>query len=127
MQTQLSAADYGDDMTTNRRTFLQETLLSGGLAGLVGSDTGRHGLSEHLFSLAGQIMPPEPAAGKHDSRTFWDNFGATADNTAGDAPVGVHGRGLIHNLQPTPAQETLIVKSISSTTPKTRLWFMRTQ
>lgn len=82
-------------MTTDRRTFLQETLLSGGLAGLIGSDPGGRRLSEHLLSFAGQIVT-EPPAGKHDSRSFWDSFGAEADSSGGGSPAGVHGRGLIH-------------------------------
>jgi len=82
-------------MTTNRRTFLQETLLSGGLAGLIGSDPRGHGLSEHLLSLAGQIAPADASTGLHDSRSFWDSFGAAADNPGGSQPGGVHGRGLI--------------------------------
>jgi hypothetical protein len=83
-------------MTTNRRTFLQETLLGGGLAGLVGSGPTGYGISEHLLSLAGQLAPAELPTGKHDSRSFWDSFGADADGTGGTPPAGVHGRGLIH-------------------------------
>src|ERR1700735_4871878 len=95
MYTQLFAADYGVEMTTNRRTFLQETLLSGGLAGLIASNP-KGALSEHLLSLAEQIAPADTSIGAHDSKSFWDSFGAAADNPAGGAPAGVHGRGLIH-------------------------------
>lgn len=94
MYTQLFAADYGVDMTTNRRTFLQETLLSGGLAGLIASNP-KGALSEHLLSLAEQIAPADTSSGLHDSRSFWDSFGAAADSSGSAAPGGVHGRGLI--------------------------------
>jgi hypothetical protein len=83
-------------MATSRRTFLQESLLSGGLAGLVGSDLKGHDLSERLLLFASQAASEGAPAGKHDSRSFWDNFGAAADNPNGSAPAGVHGRGLIH-------------------------------
>src|SRR5271170_2265498 len=83
-------------MTTSRRTFLQESLLSGGLASLIGSDLKGHDLSEHLLSFAAQVSPGDTPAGKHDSRRFWDSFGAAADSPGGDTPQGVHGRGLIH-------------------------------
>ena len=83
-------------MTTNRRTFLQETLLGGGLAGLIGSDPRGRGLSEHLLSLAEQVAPADTSHGLHDSRSFWDSFGAAADNPIGNAPSGVHSRGLVH-------------------------------
>jgi hypothetical protein len=83
-------------MTTNRRTFLQETLLGAGFAGLIGSDPKGQGLSEHLLSLAGQIAPADTSTGRHDSKSFWDSFGAAADSSGDTAPSGVHGRGLIH-------------------------------
>jgi len=81
-------------MTTSRRTFLQETVLSGGLAGLIGSDPHGRELSERLLSLAGQIAPGGASTGLHDSKSFWDSFGAAADSPGGGAPQGVHGRGL---------------------------------
>jgi len=81
-------------MTTSRRTFLQETVLSGGLAGLIGSDPHERELSERLLSLAGQIAPGGASTGLHDSKSFWDSFGAAADSPGGGAPQGVHGRGL---------------------------------
>jgi hypothetical protein len=81
-------------MTTNRRTFLQETLLSGGLAGMIGADLKGHDLSERLLTFAAQVAPGDAGTGKHDSKSFWDNFGAAADPN-GAAPGGVHGRGLI--------------------------------
>jgi hypothetical protein len=83
-------------MTTSRRTFLQETVLSGGLAGLIGSDLKGHDLSERLLAFTGQVAPGGPSIGLHDSKSFWDNFGAMADSSGGDSLQGVHGRGLIH-------------------------------
>jgi hypothetical protein len=83
-------------MTTNRRTFLHETLLGGGLAGLIGSDPRGHRLSEQLLSFAGQIAPTDTSTGLHDSKSFWDSFGEVADSSGGGSPQGVHGRGLIH-------------------------------
>ena len=83
-------------MATSRRTFLQESLLSGGFAGLVGSDLKGHDLSERLLSFASQVASEDAPTGKHDSKSFWDSFGAAADNPNGSAPAGVHGRGLIH-------------------------------
>jgi hypothetical protein len=88
------AADNDADMPTSRRTFLQETLLSGGLAGLVGPDLKTHELTERLLAFAAQDSTL--TTGKHDSKSFWDSFGAAADNLGGETPQGVHGRGLIH-------------------------------
>jgi hypothetical protein len=81
-------------MSASRRTFLQESLLGGGLAALLGPLAERHGLAEKLLAAAGQAGQGADPVGAHDSKSFWDSFGAAADS--GDAPPsGVRGRGLI--------------------------------
>ena len=81
-------------MTASRRAFLHDSLFGGGLAAFLGTDSRGRALSERLLSLAAQT-PSDSATGAHDSKNFWDSFGAIADNSNQDAS-GVHGRGLVH-------------------------------
>ncbi|HWB31792.1 MAG TPA: hypothetical protein VG714_01335 [Acidobacteriaceae bacterium] len=74
-------------MGSNRRTFLQQVLMTGGLTALLETSSSREALAEELMATAGT-----GANGPHDSQNFWDAFGAVADTPA--APEGVHGRGL---------------------------------
>lgn len=79
-------------MSTNRRKFLQQTLMAGGLIGLLESSDSRAALAEELMDTAAQSGGV--ATGPHDSQNFWDTFGAVADAGNAPAPAGVHGRGL---------------------------------
>jgi len=79
-------------MGASRRTFLEEGLLAGGLAGLFGSGATGNAFAERLMAAAAQadaaggMGTPQ---GAHDSKSFWDSFGAIAD--APDVPPPTHG------------------------------------
>lgn len=83
-------------MNGNRRTFLQQTLVSGGLIGILETAASEPSFAQHFLAAAAQATGDGPlgaAVGQHDSRNFWDSFGEVAD-TPNAAPAGVHGRGL---------------------------------
>jgi len=75
-------------MSASRRTFLQQSLLGGGLAALLGPGADRNGFAERLLEAVDRAQDVPPA-GAHDSKNFWDSFGTVAD--ASDQP---HTRGL---------------------------------
>ena len=81
----------GTFMSASRRTFLQQSLMASGLIGLLEAGTSGPAFAERLLAAAGQAdgTGGGPAVGQHDSKNFWDSFGAVAD--AADAP---HTRGL---------------------------------
>jgi hypothetical protein len=70
--------------------------MTGGLIGLLESAASRPAFAQQLLAAAAQTTGASgfgPSQGQHDSKNFWDAFGAVAD--APDAPpAGVHGRGL---------------------------------
>lgn len=68
----------------HRRDFFKDVLLTTSLGGIL---TPRPGLAEALITSLHDDGAPPP--GEHDSKNFWSNF-----VTAGQAPSGVHGRGL---------------------------------
>jgi hypothetical protein len=79
-------------MSASRRTFLQQSLMTGGLIGLLESGASGPALAERLLAAAGQSDATAgggPAIGLHNSQNFWDSFGAVAD-----APDQPHTRGL---------------------------------
>ena len=63
--------------------------MSGGLIGLLESISSHPAFAQQLLADTAGITP---GAGQHDSKNFWDSFGAVADSSG--APSGVHGRGL---------------------------------
>jgi hypothetical protein len=83
---------------TNRRNFLQQSLLTGGLIGLLESSAGTRALAQQVMAAAAGADTPTgfgPAIGKHDSQKFWDSFGEASVAPATAEPGGVHGRGLL--------------------------------
>jgi hypothetical protein len=78
-------------MSANRRTFLQQSLMGGGLIALLQSGASGPVLAERLLAAAAQADAngAGPAVGAHNSQNFWDSFGSVAD--AADQP---HTRGL---------------------------------
>jgi hypothetical protein len=83
-------------MSASRRSFLQQTLMTGGLVGLLESGVSSPMFAQQLLAAAtqadgaGGLAPP---IGQHDSKNFWDAFGAVAD-ASNAPPSGIHGRGL---------------------------------
>jgi hypothetical protein len=68
-----------------RRDFFKDVLLTTSLGGLLSA---RPGLAQALAAkLDAEIDAPPP--GEHDSKNFWSSF-----VTEGQAPSGVHGRGV---------------------------------
>jgi len=83
-------------MSASRRTFLQQALVASGLIGLLESGASGPAFAERLMAAAAQANDAAglgPPLGQHDSKNFWDSFGAVAD-APNAAPSGVHGRGL---------------------------------
>jgi hypothetical protein len=75
--------------------------MTGGLIGLLESGASGPAFAEKLLAAAAQVDGGlSGAQGKHDSKSFWDSFGAVAD--APPQPSGVHGRGLFRK----PAADT---------------------
>jgi hypothetical protein len=84
-------------MTTGRRSFLQQALMTGGLISLLESGANRSAFAQQIMAAAAGTDTPTglgPAIGQHDSQKFWDSFGEASVAPA-DAPSGVHGRGLL--------------------------------
>jgi hypothetical protein len=82
-------------MTTNRRAFLQHTLATGGLLGLLESGANNPAFAQQVAAIAGGTDVATgfgPPVGQHDSQKFWDSFGAA---TTAPADSGIHGRGLL--------------------------------
>jgi hypothetical protein len=91
-------------MTSDRRSFLQQALMTGGLISLLESGADRSAFAQQVMAAAAGTGTPTglgPAIGQHDSQKFWDSFGEASVAPA-DAPSGVHGRGL---LRKNPAAE----------------------
>jgi hypothetical protein len=86
-------------MSTNRRRFLQQTLMTGGLVALLESSDSRGALAEELMAAGG--VGDGAANAPHDSKNFWDAFGAVADGT--HAPAGVGMRGLTRKQPDNPS------------------------
>ena len=89
-------------MNGNRRTFLQQTLMTGGLIGLLESTASKPGLAQQLMAAAAQTTGAGglgPPIGQHDSKNFWDSFGVAAEAPHTE-PSGVHGRGLLRKSAP---------------------------
>jgi hypothetical protein len=87
-------------MNANRRTFLQQSLMTGGLVGLLESGAFKPAFAEQLMVAAkesgvGGLAPP---AGLHDSQSFWDSFGTAVDPPK-QSLSGVHGRGLFKKTE----------------------------
>jgi len=83
-------------MSASRRSFLQQSLMAGGLIGLLESGAAGRALAEQLVAALGKNDVADAlgaAQGPHDSQSFWASFGAVADSSNA-APSGVHGRGL---------------------------------
>lgn len=80
-------------MNTSRRGFFRDSLLGGALAGIFAA---KPSLAETLLRAMQQADDGPPPQGEHDSKAFWDSFGAAA--APPPAASGVHGRGLFSNL-----------------------------
>jgi hypothetical protein len=85
-------------MSANRRDFLQNALMSGGLAPFLGSASGRR-MFEGMLSASDQVNGANvgQAIGSHDSQKFWSSFGASvAPSTDSNART----RGLFSKKKP---------------------------
>ena len=76
-------------MSSSRRTFLQQTLIAGGLVALFESASARGALAEEMKAVGAS---DSAVNAPHNSQSFWDTFGAVADGT--HTPVGIGTRGL---------------------------------
>jgi hypothetical protein len=67
-------------MTASRRDFLENALMGGALAPLLGTPKGSR-LFGGMMAAAGQAdaMSTGPAQGAHDSEKFWSSFGASVN------------------------------------------------
>jgi len=92
-------------MSASRRSFLQQTILTGGLMGLLESSSTRSALAEELAAAAqaGVGVGDGGHTAPHDSQNFWDAFGAVADTPSTGHPAGVGGRGLFRKTDPAAA------------------------
>ncbi len=112
-------------MSTNRRRFLQQTLMTGGLVALLESSDARHAMAEEMMAAA-QANGDGIAAAPHNSQGFWDAFGAVADGSAAqNMPAGVGGRGLMRKkpdatANPSGASDRLVDYYHYYTDPKTK-------
>lgn len=85
-------------MSASRRDFLQNALLSGGFAPLLGSASGNR-FFESLMAAAGQgIGADNQAQGAHDSAHYWSSFGASLAPPPTDG--GNRTRGLFSHKKP---------------------------
>ena len=108
-------------MSTNRRRFLQQTMLAGGLAALFESSDSRGALAEEMMAAAKVAGDDAMANAPHNSQGFWDAFGAAADGS--HPPAGIGTRGLKRNTQPenpSGASDRLIDYYHYYTDPKTK-------
>ena len=92
-------------MSASRRSFLQQTILTGGLMGLLESSSTRSALAEELAAAAqaGVGVGDGGHTAPHDSQNFWDAFGAVADTPSTNSPAGVGKRGLFRKTDPAAA------------------------
>jgi hypothetical protein len=65
--------------------------MTGGMIGLLESAASEPTLAQQLLATA--TLEGVGPVGQHNSKNFWDAFGAVADGSGGPLP-GVHGRGL---------------------------------
>jgi hypothetical protein len=63
-------------MSASRRDFLQNAMMGGALAPLMGTASGKR-LFEGLLKVANQ--PQADPVGAHDSQKFWENFGVSVN------------------------------------------------
>ena len=84
------------DMSSNRRDFLQNALMGGAFAPLLGSAKGSR-LFEGMMAAVEQGGNAAPAQGAHDSANFWSNFGAAVNANSANAPST---RGLFSKKKP---------------------------
>jgi len=76
--------------------------MSGGLMALLESSDARGALAEEMMKSAGGAAGDSAASAPHDSKNFWDAFGAAADGTAG-GPEGIRRRGLTRKQPDNPS------------------------
>ena len=111
-------------MSTNRRRFLQQTLMTGGLVALLESSDTRSALAEEMMAAAAMTGDGAMANAPHDSKNFWDAFGAVADGSGTQGAPGLHGRGLFKKpdaaQNPSGASDRLIDYYHYYTDPKTK-------
>jgi hypothetical protein len=86
-------------MSASRRDFLENALMGGAFAPLLGTAKGSRFL-ESMMAAAGQAnaMNTGPAQGAHDSQKFWSSFGASVNPPA--EPAGNRTRGLFSKKKP---------------------------
>lgn len=86
-------------MNASRRDFLQNALMSGTFAPILGTASGSR-FFERLMVAAGQAngMNSGPAQGAHDSQKFWDSFGSNLNPPP--ATSGDRTRGLFSHKKP---------------------------
>jgi hypothetical protein len=82
-------------MSASRRDFLQNAMMGGAFAPLLGTASGKR-LFEGLLKVANQ--PETEPLGAHDSQRFWDNFGISVNQPT--AASGPHTRGLFSHKKP---------------------------
>jgi hypothetical protein len=87
-------------MNASRRSFFKDTLFGGGLAAFFAA---RPSLAETVLHAMQQADDAPLPPGEHDSKSFWDSFGAAAHAS----PVsGVHSRGFLSNLTKSNKEST---------------------
>jgi hypothetical protein len=125
--------DRMGSMTASRRSFLQQSMLAGGLIGLLESSVSQPALAERLIAAAAQAPPPgnsSPALGPHDSQNFWAAFGAAASGPDA-SPSGPRQRGLFKKTTVDPntgvaeAPGRMVDYYLYSTDPKTKATSLR--
>jgi uncharacterized membrane protein YgcG len=104
-------------MSSSRRTFLQQTLITGGLVALFESDSARGALAEEMKAVGasdGAVNAP------HNSQGFWDTFGAVADGTHTPAGIGTRGLKRKEPDNPSGASDRLVDYYHYYVDPKTK-------
>jgi hypothetical protein len=99
-------------------------MLAGGLAALFESSDSRGALAEEMMAAAKVAGDDAMANAPHDSKNFWDAFGAVADSSNTQNAPGLHGRGLFKKpdaaANPSGASDRLIDYYHYYTDPKTK-------
>jgi hypothetical protein len=97
--------------------------MTGGLVALLESSDSRSALAEEMMAAAVVTGDGAAANAPHDSKNFWDAFGAVADGTQ-NGPAGIGHRGLMRhtdaNANPSGASDRLIDYYHYYTDPKTK-------
>src|SRR6185437_5719122 len=104
-------------MSTSRRTFLQQTLITGGLVALFESDSARGALAEEMKAVSGGDSAVDAP---HNSQSFWDTFGAVADGTHTPAGIGTRGLKRKEPDNPSGASDRLVDYYYYYVDPKTK-------